>query len=194
MLKRVFLAVPLAALLGCSVISLEILPGTMDRLGNERYGYHFLIPDKWKRSVNSDIRPTELEIRAPKTDAAIIVMVMEGGSAPEEDEFVAKVRHRGTETFNLIRKWPVPFDDNTGYIVNFTWKGTTLFGTKQCGKRGKEYEATVAVVDRSPTPILLFCYAPKEKFADMYQEYFGDVRGSLKVEPVEITVREIQDK
>lgn len=188
MLKRIFALTVLFSLIGCSALSLEILSGPMNRLGNQRYGYHLLIPRGWKRSVNSDVRPTEVIVRAPENDYAIIVLVDEGGKAPELEDFIKS--QIGQE--NVIRSWRVPFDDTTGYIVNFAWKGTkTLYGHKY-GKAGTEYQATVAVVERDPSPITLLCYAPKSKFQDLNVEYFGHARDSLKVEPVEITVREVE--
>ncbi len=194
MLKRAFVIIGLLSILGCSSLSIEALPGPMDRLGNERYGYQFLIPGKWDFSVNSNIRPTKLEIRAPKTDAAIVVTVMEGAGAQDMDDFVKELsRYKGTESFTLIRMWRTDFDDNTGYVVNFTWKGVVLLGKKKYGKRGLEYQATAAMVERDPSPILLVCFAPKKQFKKLNDEFFTHVRHSLKVKPVEITVRKVSE-
>ena len=163
----------------------------MDRLGNHRYGYHLLVPNEWDRDVNSTIRPTQLEITANKVDAGILVLVMEDAKAPDVDEYVeSRTRHKDTESFTLIRSWRTPFNDMTGYIVNFSWKGKMLFGTRECGKTGVEYQASVAMVNRNPSPIMLVCYSPKKDFKRLFQEYFGDARASLMVEPVELTVRE----
>lgn len=194
MFRKTIVLVVLVLLTGCSSLSLKTLPGPMDRLGNERYGYRFLIPGKWYFDVNSNIRPTKLEVTAPKTDAKIIVTVMEGAKAPEMDNFVKELgKYKDTEAFTLIRNWRTDFDDNTGYVASFTWKGVILLGKKKCGKSGVEYQGTATMVERDPSPILMVCYAPKKQFKKINDDFFAHVRHSLKVKPVEITVRKVEE-
>jgi hypothetical protein len=194
MLRKIMLVVPLVFIVGCSSLSLTTLDGPMDQLSNHRYGYHMLIPDGWKHSINSNIRPTELTMKARKTDAAIIVLISEGHTSPDMAKFIeSRTRHKGTESFTLVRSWRLPFDDNTGYIVNFVWKGTMLFGDAEHGKKGVEYQATIAVVERDPSPIMLVCYAPKKEFKEFNNNIFAHARDSLKVEPVELTIREVPE-
>lgn len=195
MSRKIMLVIPLLFMVGCSSLSLKTIDGPMDQLSNYRYGYHMLVPNNWKRSVNSNIRPTELTMKALDVDAAIIVLTSEGRTLPTMQQFIeSRTRHKGTEAFTLIRSWRLPFDDNTGYIINFHWKGTMLFGGQEHGKKGVEYQATVAVVERDPSPIMLVGFAPKDKFKKLNNKFFAHARDSLKVEPVELTVREVTEE
>jgi hypothetical protein len=194
MLTRTLLFLSLVAVVGCSSLAINDLRGTMDRINNERYGYALLIPKDWSTHVNSNIRPTQLEIKAADMDAAIIVMVAEGGKAMDLEKYVESRSHqKNTEAFALMRKWREHFDDYTGYVLSFTWKGVMRFGDADYGKAGQEYQASVAVVDRDPSPITLVCFAPKDKFAELNVEFFGHAQDSLKVQPVEITVRKVEE-
>jgi hypothetical protein len=198
--RTLLLVVPLVLLVGCSSVSLKVIPGPMNLFTNHRYGYELLIPNDWSISKNSNVRPTELTLKAPKTDAVIIVEVMEGGSAPELEQLIEAHSHqKGTESFTLIRSWHLPFDDNTGYVVQFVWKGTMTFGKPKAdkpkyGKPRVEYQASVAIVERNPSPIILTCFAPKEKFSKLNVDYFGHSRDSLKVQSVELTIRKVREE
>ena len=195
MLKRVLAVIGLLSIVGCSSLSLETLPGPMDRIGNERYGYRFLIPSKWDFDVNSNIRPTKLEVRDAKADAAIIVTVMEGREPQEMTSFIKELgKQKKAESFTLIRNWRTSFDDNTGYVVNFIWKGKLRLDKKEYGKPGVEYQGSAAMVERNPSPILFVSYAPKVRYKEMNDEFFVNSRHSLKVKPVELTVRKVEEE
>ena len=195
MKKSIFMILVLVVFAGCSYLYTESLRGDMLRLGNNRYGYHLYIPDKWKRSVNSEIRPTEVKVLSRDTDAGIIIEVKEGGSVPDLGEHIdALTGHEESEGFALVWKKYLPFDDVPGYVFSIRWKGKLPIAGRMYGKPDEEYQATVTVVDRYPSPIILICYAPRTKFDDLAKEYFWSARESLKVIPIELTVREAIDK
>jgi len=195
MSKNVWVLLAASLLVGCSAMELETLPGSMDRLGNSRYGYALLVPDKWHQEVNSNIRPTRLLIKAPKTEAGIVLTVIEGGEAPNMEEFIQSLaQDSSTESYTHIRSWQTYFNDMVGYMSNFHWKGQISVLGKKYGSVGKEYQASMAVVLRDPSPILLFCYGPKKEFGALNTEFFADALASLVVQHVEITVREVYEK
>lgn len=191
MLKKLIVVLALASLAGCSFISIEAQEGPMEWMENTRYHYFLLIPKPWHRRVNSHVRPTRYEITAPKSDAGIVVFVKEGGELPYMANFKENIRNEDTEAFTIIREQALPFDDVTGYVVSFTWKGAiNVFGAAEFGKPGVEYKGKLAAVNREPSPVFMLCYAETEKFDEFNQKYFGDALTSLKVKPVELTVRE----
>ncbi len=185
--------IPVFALLvliaGCSAILLTEA-GDMKWLGNERYGYRLIVPSEWELEANSKVRPTFIKFKAPKHDAAIVIWVDEGGEAPDMVKFAELLEKKaGAEFLTTIRNWRVVFNDYTGYTVNFHWKGKIAFGKIAAGKPGVEYQATLAVVNRQPSPIYLICYSKKSEFERLNHELFAEVRQTLSVMPVEITVR-----
>lgn len=191
MFRKLIVLFALAALAGCSFISIESPGGTMERVTNYRYGYKLWIPEPWSRRANSHVRPTKLDATHPEDDAAIIVYVKEGGELPGINRFEQSSRHKETEKFAVIRKWHEYFDDVTGYVTIFTWKGTVkILGLAEFGKPGVQYKAKLAVINREPSPLFLLCYAEAGKFEQLNQEFFGDTYNSFKVTPVELTVRE----
>ncbi len=194
--KRCILAVlALLVLAGCSYMYTESIRGKMARLGNIRYGYHLFVPGKWKRSVNSEIRPTEVKVLSRKTDAGIIIEVKEGGTVPDLLEHVEMLReYEDKEAFLVAWKKYQHFDDVPGYVFSIRWRGKLRISDYICGKPGEEYQATVSVVDRYPSPIVLICYAPRDKFDELSAEFFWHARESLKVIPIELTIREVTEK
>ena len=193
--KSIAVILALVVFAGCSYLYTESMRGNMMRLGNNRYGYHLYIPVKWKRSVNSEIRPTEIKVLSRDTDAGIIVEVREGGKVPDPKEHLASLKgHEDSEGFAVVWKKYLPFDDVPGYVFSVRWKGKLPIAGRVYGKPDKEYQATVSVVDRYPSPIILICYAPRTKFDDLAKEYFWSARESLKVIPIELTVREATEK
>jgi hypothetical protein len=195
MRKAAFAALTLVVLAGCSYLYTESLRGNMRRLGNNRYGYHLFIPAKWKHSPNSEIRPTEVRVLSRDTDAGIIIEVKEGGAVPDLREHVEGLkRQEEKEAFALLWKKYQTFEDVPGYAFSISWRGTLSISGYKCGKPAVEYQATVTVVDRDPSPIVLICYAPKEKFDGLSTEFFWHARESLKVIPIELTVREATEE
>jgi hypothetical protein len=195
MMKKCTLMVfALVFLAGCSYLYTEALRGKMKRLGNNRYGYHLFVPATWKRSVNSEIRPTEVKILSKSADAGIIIEVREGGDVPDLKGHIASLKgHEESSGVAVVWKKYLPFDDVPGYVFSVRWEGKLPIAGRVYGKAGKEYQATVSVVDRYPSPIILVCYAPREKFDEYSSEYFWHARESLKVIPIELTVREVEE-
>lgn len=195
MKKCGFAVLVLAIFAGCSYMYTESLRGNMKRLGNNRYGYHLFVPAQWKRSVNSEIRPTEVRILSRSTDAGIIVTVREGGKVPDLKDHLEKLRKaEEKEAFAVVWHKYEPFDDVPGYAFSVRWRGKLPIADYVCGKPGEEYQATVSVVDRYPSPIVLVCFGPRDSFDDLSKEYFWHARESLKVIPIELTVREVAEE
>jgi hypothetical protein len=195
MRRSVFAVLALVVLAGCSYLYTESVRGNMKRLGNNRYGYHLYVPARWRQTVNSEIRPTEVSILSRDTDAGIIIAVREGGKVPDLKDYLETLKkYEEKEAFAVVWHKYEPFDDVPGYAFSIRWRGRLPLGDHVCGKPGEDYQATVSVVDRYPSPILLVCYARRDKFDELSSEYFWHARESLKVIPIELTVREVTEE